>query len=142
MIVRPWAKGDTEKINLQSAQQYMHAFIDMSADLSELSTAGFAWVAEHEGEVLAIAGLVPQWENRALAWALLSGNCGEHFWGIHSAVHRFLDQSPYRRIEAHVDAGFKQGHRWITMLGFEIEGYMKAFRPDGSDMLLYARVKP
>jgi len=40
-----------------------------------------------------------------------------------------------------VDVGFKEGHRWIKMLGFELEGYMKAYRPDGADMLLYARIK-
>jgi RimJ/RimL family protein N-acetyltransferase len=56
-------------------------------------------------------------------------------------VVEFLDNAPYRRIEATVDVGFKQGHRWIKMLGFELEGYMRAYRPDGADMLLYARVK-
>ena len=83
----------------------------------------------------------PQWENRATAFALLSDDSGPHFPAIHSAVVEFLDNAPYRRIEATVDVGFKQGHRWIKMLGFELEGYMKAYRPDGADMLLYARVK-
>ena len=54
-------------------------------------------------------GLEPQWENRATAFALLSDDSGPHFPAIHSAVVEFLDNAPYRRIEATVDVGFKQG---------------------------------
>jgi RimJ/RimL family protein N-acetyltransferase len=134
--------GDTVKIATQPAQQYLHRIVDVRADFTELSEQGLAWTAEHEGRILAIAGLQPQWENRAIAWALVSGAAGSHFWAIHSAVRNFLNSAPYRRIEATVDVGFEQGHRWIKMLGFEIEGYMRAYRPDGADMLLYAKVKP
>ena len=134
--------GDTVKIATQPAQQYLHRIVDVRADFTELAKQGLAWTAENEGRVLAIAGVEPQWENRAIAFALISGAAGPYFRAIHSAVADFLDRVPYRRIEATVDIGFEQGHRWIKMLGFEIEGYMKAYRPDGADMLLYAKVKP
>lgn len=134
--------GDTVKIATQPAQQYLHRIVDVRADFTELANQGLAWTAESEGRILAIAGVEPQWENRAIAFALISGAAGPYFWAIHSAVTRFLDSTPYRRIEATVDVGFEQGHRWIKMLGFEIEGYMKAYRPDGADMLLYAKVRP
>lgn len=132
--------GDTTRLDVQTAQQYMHALVDMSVDFTELSAAGYAWTAEVDDRVLAVAGLLPQWENRALAWALISESAGTHFAAIHKAVHRFISAAKFRRIEATVDVGFKQGCRWIELLGFEIEGYMRAYRPDGADMLLYARV--
>lgn len=113
----------------------------MTADLTDLSEAGLAWTAEHDGQVLAIAGLAPQWENRALAWALVSDNAGAHFKGIHRAVSRFLTVCDFNRVEANVDVGFEAGERWIKLLGFEYEGYLKAYRPDGEDMLLFARVR-
>ena len=133
--------GDTVKIATQPAQQYLHRIVDVRADFTELANQGLAWTAEDEGRILAIAGVEPQWENRAIAFALISGAAGPYFRAIHSAVYDFLNSTPYRRIEATVDVGFEQGHRWIKMLGFEIEGYMKAYRPDGADMLLYARVR-
>lgn len=126
---------------MQPAQEYLTRIVDVRGDFTELSDKGLAWTAEHDGVVLAVAGVEPQWENRAIAFALLSDDSGTHFPAIHSAVVEFLDNAPYRRIEATVDVGFKQGHRWIKMLGFELEGYMKAYRPDGADMLLYARIK-
>lgn len=141
MIVRPWMPGDSQRVVLQPAQHYMYGFQELNADLSHLSDAGLAWTAEHDGEVLGIAGLAPQWENRAIAWALISESAGKHFQVIHRAVKRFLDVSSFRRIEANVDVGFEAGERWMKMLGFEYEGYMRAYRPDGADMLLFARVR-
>ena len=141
MIVRAWRRGDTEAVELQSAQQYLRCIVDVRADFTELAEQGLVWTVEHDGVILGIGGLEPQWENRATAFALLSDDSGPHFKAIHSAVVEFLDNAPYRRIEATVDVGFKQGHRWIKMLGFELEGYMRAYRPDGAVMLLYARIK-
>lgn len=113
----------------------------MTADLTALSEAGLAWTGEHEGVILGIAGLLPQWENRALAWTLISDEAGPHFRCIHKAVKRMLDVSEFRRIEATVDVGFDAGQRWMNLLGFEHEGLMRAYRPDGADMHLYARVR-
>lgn len=113
----------------------------MTADLTALSEAGLAWTGEHEGVILGIAGLAPQWENRALAWALISDAAGPHFKCIHKAVKRMLDVSEFRRIEANVDVGFEAGERWMKLLGFKYEGYLTAFRPDGADMLMYARIR-
>ena len=141
MIVRTWRRGDTEAVELQSAQQYLRCIVDVRADFTELAEKGLVWTAEHDGAILGIGGVEPQWENRATAFALLSDDSGPHFPAIHSAVVEFLDNAQYRRIEATVDVGFKQGHRWIKMLGFELEGYMSSYRPDGADMLLYARIK-
>jgi hypothetical protein len=141
MIVRPWRVGDSESINLQQSQRYSGDLADVSQDLTPLSDVGLAWTGEVDGEVICCAGLLPQWENRAIAWALVGESAGRHFASIHKAVHGFLVRSPYRRIEAHVDVGFPQGARWMKMLGFEVEAYMKAFRPDGADMLLFARVR-
>lgn len=141
MIVRPWELGDTHKLTLQSSQEYLVQIGSVDFDLTPISEAGLAWVAEIEGQIIAIAGLMPEWENRATAWAYISKDAGRHFVRIHKAVSRFLEQSDYRRIEATIDVGFDAGVKWIEMLGFEYEGYLRAYRPDGADMLLYARVR-
>lgn len=141
MIVRPWHLGDSEAINLQTAQRYAGELGDVSMDLTPLSEVGLAWTAESGDTVVACGGLLPQWENRALAWMLIGENAGPHFAAIHRHVRQFLIRSPYRRIEAHVDVGFAAGIRWMKMLGFELEAYKKAFRPDGADMLEFVRIR-
>lgn len=142
MIVRPWVKGDNERIELQEQQRYLTIVSNPSdVDLTALSEEGLAWTGEVDGQIMAIAGVIPQWSNRAIAWALISKYAGAHFIEIHRAVRRFLIHCPFVRVEAQVDVGFPEANRWMNMLGFELEGYMRAYRPDGADMLLYARVR-
>lgn len=95
-----------------------------------------------DGEtVLACGGAIELWPGRALIWSLVSDKAGQHLRFIHRAVAGFLDQAPWTRVEAHVDARFKQGVQWIRMLGFQREGTMRAFTPQGRDLDLYSRVK-
>jgi RimJ/RimL family protein N-acetyltransferase len=140
MIVRKWEPGDTQNLLLQPSQSYMNAYLD-NLNIEPLAETGMAWVGEEDGKILAIAGIAPQWENRAVAWALVSTLAGHRFLAIHRAVESFLDNCRFRRVEATVDIGFQPGHRWMKMLGFKPEGYMEAYRPDGADQILYARVR-
>lgn len=140
MIVRPWRKGDTERIDIQSAQGYVTSLVDVSVDLTPLSEKGLVWTAEVGDKVLGCWGAVPEWQNRCVVFSLLGADCGKHMAAIHKASLRFLTSIPFRRMEAHVDIGFDQGIRWMKMLGFELEAYKRAFRPDGADMLEFVRI--
>lgn len=106
-----------------------------------LIAAGPCFTAIKDGIILGCAGLSKQWDNRAIAWALLSANLGREFVRIHRAVERYLLIADFKRIEAFVDANFAEGHRWMQMLGFEREGYMRSFSPSGNDAVLYARIR-
>jgi len=66
---------------------------------------------------------------------------GQDFVKIHRAALRYFDVTEFKRVEAFVDANFDAGHRWIKMLGFEREGYMRSFTPEGNDAVLYARIR-
>lgn len=89
-------------------------------------------------------GVIPQWEGRAIAWALLSKSVDRYdmIW-IHRQVHWVLQtqvENGYHRIEAHVHEPFTAAHRWVGMLGFVSEGLMRRYDPQGRDMRLYARI--
>lgn len=140
MTVRLYEEGDEDKIVLQEAQSYMQGHID-NLNISELAKHSRVWVSENNGVITAMGGLVPMWTNRAQAWMMIADSAGANMMEIHKAVKQELINAPYVRIESTVDVGFKQGARWMKMLGFELEGYMKAYRPDGADMLLYSRVR-
>jgi hypothetical protein len=140
MIIVPFEPEHLETLELQDSQKIFYDVFDMSYAHS-LKESGPCFTALENGKVLCCSGIVLQWHNRAVAWALVSNSAGKHFARIHKAVKRFLDLSDVNRIEAFVDHDFEQGHRWIQMLGFEREGYMKQFTPAGKDAVLYARIK-
>lgn len=140
MNVVPFEPEHLETIMLQPQQEQFYAHVSPEYGQA-LAISGPAFTGILDGRILGCAGVVKQWENRAIAWALLSGDLGNEFVRIHRAVKRFLDMTDFHRVEAHVDANFEQGHRWIQMLGFKPEGYMKEFNPNGGDAVLYARLK-
>ena len=61
--------------------------------------------------------------------------------GLTKAVKGWLDsQKAYRRIQANVKADDERAVRWIRLLGFENEGLMRAFGPDGADFRRFVRL--
>jgi len=140
MHIVPFQPKHLELMVLQPAQTAFSNYFDPAYG-DALQKSGQCFTAIEDNHVYGCAGVIKQWDNRAIAWALLSAYAGRQFIRIHRAVQRFLDTTDFRRIEAFVDADFQEGHRWIQMLGFEREGYMKAFSPNGNDAVLYARIK-
>lgn len=45
-----------------------------------------------------------------------------------------------RRVQMSVVVGYQMGWKWAKALGFECEGIMRGYCPDGSDAWLFARV--
>jgi hypothetical protein len=132
-----------KRLSLQNAQQYFGQQLTDPDYGRVLLDAGPCFTGMRGDEVIICAGVFEVWENRAMAWALLSKNAAANMLAIHKAVRGYLLQAPYRRIEATVDAGFEDGRRWAEMLGFvqETPEPMRAFLPNGGDCYLYARVK-
>lgn len=130
------------------------AIHDAQAWLARYATVGslrtlegpYSGTLMRDGKPLVCGGVVPMWENRALAWCFFDGRfCPREFRTIHGYAKAFLDALPFRRVEAAVVVDFEAGHRWVKALGFACEtpppARMRAFQADGADCLLYARVK-
>lgn len=130
-----------QQLVLQDAQSYFGAMLSHPDYVAGLISGGPAYTLLSDGEVIACAGIVPQWQNRAMAWALVGANAGRAMVALHRAVVRCFEIHPCRRIETTVASKFPEGHRWARMLGFEREGTMTAFAPDGADYDLYARIQ-
>lgn len=126
---------------MQPSQAIMQPTLSQPDYGPSLAQAGPAYSLVDGDEVFATAGLIKQWDNRAIAWALISAEAGPHFFLIHKAVRRALLFHSFRRVETAVKTDFQQGHRWAELLGFSNEGTMSGYAPDGSDYDLYARVQ-
>lgn len=130
-------------LELQDAQQYFSGLVSGVEYGLALAQTGHAFTAMDGDRVIGCSGCVECWDNRAMAWALISKDAGRHMVGIHKAVAGFLAGAKWRRIEATVDVGFEAGMRWMAMLGFKQETPepMRGYRPDGGDCYLFSRVK-
>lgn len=140
MVIVPLTLDHIRAIDPQDAQkgQTLDQRLETARALIE---QGNAYAAINEHGVMCVAGITPQWDGRAVAWALLSKDAGPHMVKITRTVRRFLETIGVRRIEMYVDAQFCHGCRWASMLGFKNEGRMAAFLPNGNDAFMYGRVQ-
>lgn len=141
ITIRPMKAEHFVGFRLQSKQGKLAGSLTDPAYVASLVNSGNAFAALVDGRAVAFGGCIELWQDRAYAWMLIGEDAGPHFFPIVRAVSGFLKAAPWRRVEAAVACDFRNGHRLIKMLGFEHEGRMRAFSPDGADHDLYARVK-
>ena len=111
---------------------------EVADDLADLG----GWAIEHEGEVLAIGGVLPYWSGNGLGWMWLARSWKKHARMVTEAVKIILSNLDYRRIEIGVLLGFSAGCRWAERLGFTLETpCARNWGPDGRDYSIYVRVK-
>jgi len=107
----------------------------------EASRYAFTALDKHRG-VVGCAGLIEYWTGRAEAWAMFRPDRTRYFMSIHRAARNFLAICPHNRVEATVSCNYANAHRWVKLLGFQMEGErLRRYNPDGSDASLYAKVK-
>lgn len=140
MKIVPYKAEHMAALRLQSAQlcnlNWMP--IDQAVQLEQVTS----FTALDGDEVLACAGVLELWPGRGAAWAFMAEGVGKRMLSVHRAVRRYFDVLDFRRLEAEVAVDFEQGHRWMRLLGFELESpRMRGYFPDGSDAALYVRVK-
>lgn len=143
MKLVPFAAEHLAQLDLQASQEYDTAFC--TPDYGAALVNDMAWSVVDGGVILACAGILPVWEGRAIAWALLSRRITPRRFGrFHLWVKRALDDAHARgiwRIETTVDPDFHNAVRWAAALGFRYEGHMRMYGPDRRDHLLVARIR-
>ena len=140
MIVVPFEAKHMSTIRLQKHQTCDIGW--MAPDHARLLENEYAFTILDGAEVLMVGGAIKCWEGRGIAWCFLAENIGTRFSAVHRHVKRFFSTQDFARLEAQVQLEFKQAHRWMKMLGFELECPLaRAFFPDGSDAAFYVKVK-
>lgn len=104
-------------------------------------TQPYSWTVKHEDKVLGCGGVVHRSETRGEAWAVIDRQARKHFMTLTRIALSILGSSSLTRIEATASADRKENWHWLQLLGFEFEGIMKKYNPNGSDAALYARIK-
>lgn len=113
----------------------------IDAYAENLISAGPAYALVEGSEVWGCSGVCEIELHRAGAWALIHDDIGKRFFQFHKSVVSFLDDCGYARVELIAHDGHSKAERWAEMLGFEWEGCMQKYFPDGAMGNLYARVK-
>lgn len=125
----------------------------LSAHPSELA---LVWAPKHEAEALAapcftgrvdgriaaMAGVLRPWPGLGSVWAIVTTTGLRHPVFVHRTVRRRLwhlaEALNLRRVEAHVQADFQRGVKWVEALGFTREATHPHYGPRGETFYTYA----
>ena len=121
----------------------IHAGYEITPEIAVgLEECGGTAGLDDDGNVLAIAGVLPIRPGVGMGWAWLSRGWRKHARRITAEVVTVLEQSDCHRLEAAVQCDYTNGHNWVKRLGFEVETpCAKRWGPDGKDYTLYGRFK-
>ena len=109
--------------------------------LAALKQAGPAVTVEADGEPICCGGVATTGFGMGMLWAFVSAQAAHRLVRIDRVARRLLEVADLRRIEATTEQDFRQGCRWLELLGFQSEGIMRKYGPDGSDHVRYALVR-
>lgn len=100
---------------------------------------GNAWTAMLAGSAVACGGTIEVWAGRSLSWCYLTRPSRKYLRRITKLAAEVVAIPP-GRVEATVREDYPRGHRWMEMLGFEVETpLMRRFGPYGEDHVGYVR---
>lgn len=143
--VRVYEKGDAYKLDALPIFQPL-PFIQSCVDAQGTSDSSRAYTFYNEetSEVLAIVGITRIWDGVYEAWTFLSKGIKTFPKTFHKSCLAILsshrDGLDIKRYQAIVKVGFVEGQKWIYSLGFEIEGVMRNYGPEGADYYMCGRI--
>lgn len=142
MIAKKYALGDIDRIDGLTLSEQERQRLNRYAWAHQTYT--FADV-DDQGEVVVygIAGLAEYHPGRAEVWAVI-GDAGRALGMVVSRVAQTTIaafQAQYHRLEALVPTGYNVNRRFIEHLGFSEEGTMVGAWFDGTDAVMYGRVR-
>lgn len=132
-------------LRLPAAKAYLQRLLDRPDYCASLNVPGLTFSGVIEGRVAGAAGILPQHDSRALAWALLEPLPRRAWPAITRRAREVLDEAHgrgYERIETLVHADDPAGMVWVRRLDFVLEAWHRRYLPDGADALLYVRFDP
>jgi hypothetical protein len=109
-----------------------------------LEQAGPASSAFDKDELIGCGGVGMYWAGVGEAWLVLSSRISDFPVSLHRIVctelSRIVSEHHLHRVQTVVPYDHKRAKRWIERLGFEFEGVMPKYGPDGSWFVRYGRV--
>jgi hypothetical protein len=137
-FVRLTAEHAMSIANLEAVHSGFEITPQVAVDLE--SVGGIAGI--RNGKVIGCAGVLPLWPGVGMAWAWLGREWRAEARKITGYIRGHLDEAEFHRIEAGVKVDYSKGHRWMRMLGFELETPVaRKWGPDGGNYSIWVRVK-
>lgn len=142
ITVRPFEAGD---IALVGGREYERELMNLTGSNGEENAArGPAFTMLDDGQPVMSAGVVIYWPGVGEAWMHLSPWFHSHVKTAYREVRDILRQiivtKHLRRVQCPIHAEMEKNMNFVEHLGFQIEGILHRWGPEGGDYIAYAMV--
>jgi len=141
----PFEPGHADDLISQAETNEAEKKFLLGGHLHNLATLGHSVSVVRNGHLLGAGGIVPIWDGLGEAWVLPSAAVKNHKKTfvrlIRENMERLSDELAFRRVQATARADAPKALRFLEFLGFEREGLLRAYGPDGSDHILFAKIR-
>lgn len=127
------------------APEHMLAFSPgkySEAQAASVVHPGLSYTCKVDGFVAGMAGIIPQWPGRAIAWTLVGGIPTRAWPAVTRKTIEVLEEAHrqgYWRIEMTTRCDCPAAYRWAIHLGFRTFAALPMYGPDGSDHYGFVR---
>lgn len=126
------------------AIETMFSFDDVSRRSMSKHDVASGYTLCEDDTIIACGGVHKMWKGSGEAWLLMSVHAYKMPVTVARYTHRLFEtimaDNDLWRIQASVHRTDEQSIKFAEWMGFENEGLMKKFGPDGSDYYRFARV--
>lgn len=133
-------RGRQDFGSLADADMSLRPYFDVLTEAQDQS-----YTVVDDGHLVLSAGIFEVWEAMGEAWLLPSQRLLEKpLRAIRVVKPRFeqiIERHGFRRVQATAHADFLRGQRFLEWLGFEQEGRLRKYGPDGADHIIYSRIQ-
>lgn len=140
--IRQLQDGDIEYVKDNPLEDAVKSYPDMPIDYRTSYTA--LW----DGKIVGVGGMSLMWTGVSEFWLILSKDSkldGAHgivaFDAIRKKVDEIIEENNIIRAQATARLDFPKGIQLLEALGFEREGLLRCYCPDGGSVYRYARIK-
>ena len=140
--IRALLQEDLKYVRENPLEDAVKGYPDIPIDYKTSYTA--LW----DGVIVGVGGAMMMWEGVWEFWLILtkdSNLSGAHgivaFEAIRKKIDEIIEENNIVRAQAVVRLDFPRGIRMLEALGFQAEGYLRKYTPDGCDVYRYAKVK-
>lgn len=135
-----------EHLRLIRGRAYEEEVIRLTGrDYSDIFVTGPAFTIWDGGAPVAAGGVVVLWKGVGEAWLHLSQWFPEHplsaFRIVRQLLNAIIHDAQLRRVQAPIRLDMPANIRLVEHLGFEPEGILKRWGPEGADYVMYARME-
>lgn len=140
----PMVPSHLHYMDIKENQLPFSKAVSMDAMLEMQARLGLAVTALVHGKPVAMFGCIMLWTGVAEMWSIISDDARHYPKQLTLVAGAFSDivaQSlSLHRLQLTVRSDEPRALRWAKYLGFEIEGLMRKYSPDGADTYILARV--